>query len=687
MAADIKRLNYFTGQFLDAQDFKDEQTYHKEMRWRGNQLLFGRGVSVGLDVNPTADRRAVTVGPGVAFDAEGRELVILPRAAGTPPTLHNVPSLTGPVNVVISYEEVLTDSGSAVDPSGTYTGATHVTETPKVEIQTAPETASQILLAALTLETDAEGTTTIRGFDNSVRWTSPIQLEANHTIYGKGRLHINGEELLLLLNKAGVQISKAWGGTGNLLVEGSIQHGDLYLSGGAGGTGGSSLTYNAHRNKDNNDWVFPNPTKTAVTLEIDDGAEGGNSRLDVFSTTTSAKDIWVHRLRVDGETGHVGIGTIAPKTALDVVGIGMVSDGTNYAAANGRLKSGSLTIGSIQESFGGGIAWSANTAGLLLETKADTEIAVYDSGDRLASLLYYQGELENRLTIGRDMGWGPLSKIALMPSVGVGIGTANPLATLHVNGNTWITGDAVVGAVTGADLHVHGNIYWDSDQAAAGHVRLGNLQIAWGRGSFSTPVAETAIPVSFPVSYPTNALPAVTVSIDDPGYGGNNLNAGAGAYQVSGTGFKVLYKVVGGIVAHVHDIKFSWISIGTAAWDRPRQLGGTHCARLSERRRDEADQRTTQVLANRIRSRTENARRPRRAASLSGQHTAAHRRRAASSERSGRAGAERQRGGRSERDSCAATRLTAHPDGPQAQALQETPEPALPRPPSARQHS
>jgi len=42
------------------------------------------------------------------------------------------------------------------------------------------------------------------------------------TIVGKQRLHIGGEELLYLLNKAGVVIGKEWGGTGNLAVQGDL---------------------------------------------------------------------------------------------------------------------------------------------------------------------------------------------------------------------------------------------------------------------------------------------------------------------------------------------------------------------------------------------------------------------------------------------------------------------------------
>ena len=42
------------------------------------------------------------------------------------------------------------------------------------------------------------------------------------TIKGAGRLHVGGEELLYILNKAGVMIGKEWGGSGNLAVQGDV---------------------------------------------------------------------------------------------------------------------------------------------------------------------------------------------------------------------------------------------------------------------------------------------------------------------------------------------------------------------------------------------------------------------------------------------------------------------------------
>ena len=105
-----------------------------------------------------------------------------------------------------------------------------------------------------------------------------------------------------------------------------IRQNKLYLSGG-GGNGWSSLSYNAHHNAANAAWVFPDPTRMAVTVEMD--GTDVSSRFEVWSTTPGDKSSFIQRLAIDGPSGNlamahnggnVGIGTSTPSKKLEVVG-------------------------------------------------------------------------------------------------------------------------------------------------------------------------------------------------------------------------------------------------------------------------------------------------------------------------------------------------------------------------------
>ncbi len=118
--------------------------------------------------------------------------------------------------------------------------------------------------------------------------------------------------------------------------------------------------------------------------------------------------------------GSLGVGTTNPRAPLHVVGAGLISDGDGSAIPNNRMRNGSLTLGSLTQSFGGGSGWNDNTAGLLMETVADTEIAVHDSGTRLASIVRYESAT-NSLTLGRNMGWGAINRVVINGNLGVGV--------------------------------------------------------------------------------------------------------------------------------------------------------------------------------------------------------------------------------------------------------------------------
>ena len=124
------------------------------------------------------------------------------------------------------------------------------------------------------------------------------------------------------------------------------------------------------------------------------------------------------------------------------------------------MQNGSLTIGDTLLNYGGGNNWTANTAGLMFECLNNTEIAVHDAGKRVSSLIYYEGDLVNRITIGRNMGWDAISSIVLNGSVYVGTTTPNSGAAFDVGGTSTSTFYTFLNGlrISGRDISIYHNV-------------------------------------------------------------------------------------------------------------------------------------------------------------------------------------------------------------------------------------
>src|SRR5690606_41682772 len=87
----LERQKFFDGQRLFASDLQELESFHREMRWLHNRSLHQPGIGNGYAITGVKGARIVTVGPGYAIDAEGREIVLLaervlqvPPGAGEP---------------------------------------------------------------------------------------------------------------------------------------------------------------------------------------------------------------------------------------------------------------------------------------------------------------------------------------------------------------------------------------------------------------------------------------------------------------------------------------------------------------------------------------------------------------------------------------------------------------------------
>lgn len=70
----FKRLRYFTGEVLTAEELQLEQQYFRDIHKRHNRALHGFGIVSGLKV--TVGGGLIIVAPGLAIDCEGNELVV-----------------------------------------------------------------------------------------------------------------------------------------------------------------------------------------------------------------------------------------------------------------------------------------------------------------------------------------------------------------------------------------------------------------------------------------------------------------------------------------------------------------------------------------------------------------------------------------------------------------------------------
>jgi hypothetical protein len=102
--SDTKRVHFFSGQLLNETDLNAEQQYHRQRRYLHNRALHGSGLVNGLEITVSNEPSpSVTVEPGLALDALGRELQLTEQITVA---LETMPS---PQYVLIEYAERKTD--------------------------------------------------------------------------------------------------------------------------------------------------------------------------------------------------------------------------------------------------------------------------------------------------------------------------------------------------------------------------------------------------------------------------------------------------------------------------------------------------------------------------------------------------------------------------------------------------
>lgn len=72
----LERVLFFNGQRLTAEDLTAAQNVNREMRWLHNRSLHQWGIAAGMAITGQKGERQVTIAPGYALDAGGREIVL-----------------------------------------------------------------------------------------------------------------------------------------------------------------------------------------------------------------------------------------------------------------------------------------------------------------------------------------------------------------------------------------------------------------------------------------------------------------------------------------------------------------------------------------------------------------------------------------------------------------------------------
>lgn len=114
----LERTLFFNGQRLVAADLQDLETFDREMRWLHNMSLHQPGIGSGYAVSGKKGDRQVTISPGYAIDALGREIILtMPVTEQVPPVPDNGAGQPALYDLLVSYP-----SAADLTPSETRSG-------------------------------------------------------------------------------------------------------------------------------------------------------------------------------------------------------------------------------------------------------------------------------------------------------------------------------------------------------------------------------------------------------------------------------------------------------------------------------------------------------------------------------------------------------------------------------------
>ncbi|NET24634.1 hypothetical protein [Okeania sp. SIO1I7] len=465
---EIKRLNYFTSQFLVEKDFRDEQAYHRRMRHLHNRSLHTWGVVTGLEINKSGDKQ-VSVNNGMAIDSEGKEIVVLEEQPADIKTV-NLSEFAAGSTVYITLAAQDFEDEEDRYTLGSEIKYTRTTERPQLEARNTQPADDGLVVLLAEVKLDDSGNVE-EEIDNSVRrlasvhippgaeFSGPLRIQDALNIGGNvdigGNLTVSGDFAVTGNVNSPLNVTSNVSIGGNLTVSGNLE-----VTGDVIARDTEHIEGNVSLGNDDNDEVSINgvlrSTHSSGILQIDDAlnvtgpltVSGGN-----WDLTTTEGDLKIggatHRLKIgvaiDGDgagdvriraqggtnrlmlgsnttevltvqNGNVGIGTLNPTAILDVAGaLKLATTGT--LIFHSTNESGTPTGDGFRLRYDSNF-FGTNLDGLVIE-KTDGNANNPDGG--IAFVNTGNDGVERTALVIKGTG-------------NVGIGTKNPSAKLVVTG-------------------------------------------------------------------------------------------------------------------------------------------------------------------------------------------------------------------------------------------------------------
>lgn len=333
-----KRVRFFDGQFLQDQDFIDEQKYHIDRQRRHGRLLHVAGIMDGLIVSKSGrgtEPPQVLVSAGTAIDQDGRQLALAEaRAVDLPLAQYK----NATVNLYLRYQEV-------EDELQTEAGSEDYRrwwERPEIISVAAGESVTgdfpPVLLAAVTLDENAiigEPDTAGRQY-SGLRLPGPKAQAATLRSDANGRISLEAD--LVVSGAVGIDTANPQARLdveGNVKYSGTLSKLDVAEQWGATLRAADfTLGHSVRRGS---------PGRALV--------DGSSSLIVNYGSDWPATEIHGESTFI---TGKLGIGTANPASKLTVSGGDMQLDGNRQIAFTDTDTSNNLKL-QLWSGFGLGI--------------------------------------------------------------------------------------------------------------------------------------------------------------------------------------------------------------------------------------------------------------------------------------------------------------------------------------------